>query len=245
MQPNGRYAFALKSYELDYRRRLPIAVMYRFMQEAAENHAVDLGWDTETLLSKNLSWFLLRLQLRIERYPEGRQQIEVETWPSAAESRFAFREFRLFSEANPSPFAVGSSCWMLMDIVKQRPVTVAALFDPSLHARSERMVREPLLSARGAIARTFSKDFPVRLSDLDLNNHVNNLHYVEWLVEAVPEGVLRERQIAGLDIEYKKQIQYGDTVRVVASEISPGSFLHAMTSMTTGAEVFKASSVWK
>ena len=63
MKLPGRYPLELKSYELDHRGSMPVWVMYRYLQEAAELNAVDLGFDTEALLSRSLTWMLARLQL--------------------------------------------------------------------------------------------------------------------------------------------------------------------------------------
>jgi acyl-ACP thioesterase len=241
----GRFSFALKTYELDFHGRVPVAVIYRFMQEAAERDAVERRFDTETLLRKNLTWMLLRMQIRFRDFPEGRQGIDVETWPSGIDSRYAFREFRLFASSLEDPFAVASSVWLLIDRERQRPVQLAPFFEPSGRQRTE-----PLVAARqsepdpsGGVV--VSKEFPVRLADLDINNHVNNLHFLEWVVESVPEEYWTGRTVVEVDLEYKKQVMYGDSVRVETVPAAGGGFFHRMTSPKTNGDILIARTVWK
>jgi len=240
----GRFSFELKTYELDFHGRIPVSVIYRFMQEAAEHDAVDRGFDTETLLRKNLTWVLVRMQMRFQDFPEGRQKIDVETWPSGMESRFAFREFKLFAGRPKVPFAVASSTWLLIDTERQRPVQVAPFFDPSGHQRTEPMVAVRESDPAPAGEAVISKEFRVRLSDLDINNHVNNLHYVEWVVESAPETYWAGRTIREMDLLYKKQVKYDDTVRIETFPAAGGGFFHRMTSLKTTGGILVARTLW-
>lgn len=242
MKKPGRYPLELKSYELDHRGAMPVWVIYRFLQEAAERNAVDLGFDTESLLSKSLTWMLARLQLRCTDAPVGRARIIAETWPSGIESRFARRDFRLWLEDAPSPFVVATSHWLLIDINRKRPVTVSNLLNPDHVVPVGHAVDEPFPSLRAEGEPVFSAEFRVRRSDLDMNNHVNNVHYVEWLAEAVPEEVWRQGRITELDVEYKRAVGFGESVGIDTHAAGPGTYIHRM--MAGGSDVVLARSVW-
>ncbi len=239
-----RYSLDLKSYELDHRGVMPAWIVYRFLQEAAEFNAVDLGFDTETLLKDNLTWMLVRLQLRVDRYPLGRCRIDVETWPSGIESRFALRDFRLYIGSQNTPFAVASSSWLLIDILKKRPVVVGNKLHPMHSMVREHVVEEPFpsVSVEGLPCRDFT--FRVRRSDVDMNDHVNNVHYVEWLAESVPEEVWRSGDIAALDVEYKRAVGFGETIRVESCAMDETTYVHRMTSDGRKGDVLLARTVW-
>jgi medium-chain acyl-[acyl-carrier-protein] hydrolase len=242
MKTPGRYPLELKSYELDHKGTMPVWVIYRFLQEAAEMNAVDLGFDTETLLNRSLTWMLARLQLRCAEPPAGRSRITAETWPSGIESRFALRDFRLWLNGAETPFAVAKSYWLLIDINRMRPVTVSNILGPEHVIDEQHTVDAPFPSLQSQGTPAFTAEFRVRRSDLDMNDHVNNVHYVEWLAEAVPEEVWRGNRIAELDVEYKRAVQFGDTVRIDSHEAGPGAYIHTMSA--GGAVVVSARSVW-
>jgi medium-chain acyl-[acyl-carrier-protein] hydrolase len=242
MKTPGRYPLDLKSYELDHRGAMPVWVMYRFLQEAAEMNAVDLGFDTETLLNRSLTWMLARLQLRSTAPPEGRSRIIAETWPSGIESRFARRDFRLWLDGMETPFVHATSYWLLIDITRKRPVTVGNILGPEHVIPIGHAVDVPFPPLQADGAPVLTVEFRVRRSDLDMNDHVNNVHYVEWLAEAVPEEVWREQRIAELDVEYKRAVQFGDTVRIDTHQAGPGAYIHTMSA--GDAVVVAARSVW-
>ena len=49
----------------------------------------------------------------------------------------------------------------------------------------------------------------VRRADHDFNDHVNNVHYVEWALEALP-AAFRARPVRELDIVFRQAAHAGD-----------------------------------
>jgi acyl-ACP thioesterase len=223
---------------------MPLWVIYRFLQEAAEYNAVDLGFDTERLLKQSLTWMLVRLQLRVGTPPSGRTMIKAETWPSAMESRFARRDFRLWWNGAQGPFAVASSVWLLIDVQRKRPVTVENILGRDHLKRTERMVHDPFPSITPTGTPDFTTAVQVRRADLDLNDHVNNTHYVEWIAEAVSESVWRACSVSALDIEYKRAVQFGETVQIDSYAVDTSTYLHRMTASGGNGDVVLARTVW-
>ena len=41
----------------------------------------------------------------------------------------------------------------------------------------------------------YTKDFEVNYFDLDFNNHLSNVTYLKWMLEAIPSDFLLEHQI--------------------------------------------------
>ena len=58
----------------------------------------------------------------------------------------------------------------------------------------------------------YAEEFKVRYDDIDVNQHVNNMNYIVWAFEALPKEFKDKYKIKTLDMLYKKEIQYGNTV---------------------------------
>jgi len=58
----------------------------------------------------------------------------------------------------------------------------------------------------------YSQEFKVRYDDIDVNKHVNNMNYIVWAFEALPKEFRDNYKLKILDMVYKKEIQYGNTV---------------------------------
>ena len=54
--------------------------------------------------------------------------------------------------------------------------------------------------------------FQVRRRDVDMNGHVNNVVYTEWLLEGVPESAWAELELKEIEIEFRAEATFGETV---------------------------------
>lgn len=149
------------------------------------------------------------MRVRMEAYPKWRDEIRVTTWPCGVERLFAHRDFEIHG-ADGRRLGVATSAWLLLNIRKRRParmLDVVKSFAVTDRARAfggdlgERLAPPPRAD--------FERAFRVRLSDLDVNRHVNNVNYIEWAVEAVPPGA---GMLVDLQVEFLAESLSGDEV---------------------------------
>ena len=204
-------SFRVRAYEIDPEARLALPALCDWLQEAAGNHATDLGVATDRLLESGRAWVLSRLRVEIAALPRWRQRVTVETWPSAENGLVAERDFLVLDE-HGAPLARAISHWVIIDVARRRPVRLPeAVTGIELPDRQRALTpaASPLAPPdQSALVRHFS----VRRSDLDLNLHVNNVRYVEWALEAVPDDVLQTHDCASIDVQFRAESVYGDTI---------------------------------
>jgi medium-chain acyl-[acyl-carrier-protein] hydrolase len=244
MPRSPRYPFPITLADLDTQRRIPLSVIYRCLQDAADNHATFLGFDSVTLLHRNLTWILSRVHVRMTSTLTERQVIEVETWPSKLESRIAHRDYRVFREGEPEPVGVATSAWILIDIVRKRPAVLTDMFPSGYHQgldEGNEMVPPSVMQTQEVV---ITRAFPARRVDLDLNDHVNNLPLVEWVVESVPDEVWQASALRELYVEFKKPVRYGETATVFTSSIIGEGFTHRMSSDGQEGDILRAFTRW-
>ena len=78
-----------------------------------------------------------------------------------------------------------------------------------------------------------------------MNNHVNNVKYLEWVMECVPADVRDQKQISKADIVFKAESKYGDEIR--SESISNGKsdeFLHVITRTSDNRELSLAKTLF-
>ena len=61
--------YRLRSYEVDFRNRLRLTVLFHWMQETATTQIERQGVGIDVLRSRNEAWVLSRLLLQMDRYP--------------------------------------------------------------------------------------------------------------------------------------------------------------------------------
>ena len=204
--------YRVRSYETGVRNRLSLPSVCNYLQEAAGEHAEKLGFGILELQQRGISWMLARLHLKLARDVPWGADVKVVTWPSGLKGRLvALRDFRLFA-ADGDPILEGVSEWLTVDLAAQRIVRpsedFARLVPPDV-------ARVALAAADGhgkfaALAKVDqAARILVRRADHDFNDHVNNVHYVEWALEALPES-FRSRSVRELDIVFRQAAHAGD-----------------------------------
>lgn len=59
----------------------------------------------------------------------------------------------------------------------------------------------------------FETEYIVGKSDIDVNNHMHNLNYLDLANEALPEEIYQKEQLNNVRITYKKEIKLGEIVK--------------------------------
>ncbi len=237
----------MRSYETDPQGRLRIPILCQLLQEAATTHAALLGVAVELLIDSGFAWVLSRLELEMERWPGVDEEIVVETWPDALNRLFTERKFMLF-DAKGCQVGSATTLWLVLDLTRRRPVRLPAEvvdrlsalgLDDSPARGGELMPPDPI---------DHERSFTVRRSDLDLAGHVNNTSYVEWAVEAVPDEIHDNNELALLEIQFLSECHHGQNVlsRSQIIDRKHGTDVrHQLIREEDGIEVSRAASVWR
>lgn len=241
-----REAFQIRSYEVDCHNRLSILALFSFMQEAAGKHAAALGVSIHQLRSENFTWLLSRLKIRIASYPGWNDHIHVSTWPSGTQQLFALRDFAI-NDSHDRIIAAAVSAWLVIDLQKRRPVRIAPFVErlkpvEGSHIMPDRLDKLPALSRH-----EHERNFAVRYSDLDINQHVNNVRFVEWVIEGVPPAVLKTSVPVEIEINFLAEAFYEDHIQSGCCCIDPNTseLLHRLTRRQDGRELARARTVWR
>ena len=236
----------IRPFDVGWDGKMKLVSLLDYFQEAASEHAEKLGASITQLSAKNLTWVISRYHIRISRYPSWREAVKLTTWPSARQNLFALREFEITSEKGET-LAAATSSWMVIDLRTKKPVRP-----------DEHLPDYPLLRRR-AVADKFKllpkversdieRSFPVLMRDLDWNKHVNHVVYVEWAVETVPPDILRTLRPMEMEIDFRGEAFYGETVLCRTEILNSGenpSFRHQILRDGDERELARLKTFWQ
>ena len=234
--------FKVHTYEVDIHNRLTIQALAQFLQEAASNHAVLLGFGVEYLLKNNRTWVLSRLAVEIDEFIPLGEVITIKTWPADTEKLFFIRDFEI-TNSNGKIIGSATSYWIFIDTEKGRPVHPSKNELDFDYKDLQRGFNRQLTKLPSPETTLPSKLFHVRYSDLDLNNHVNNIKYIEWGMEGVDPDYRKNNIPFLLEINFLYEAKYGDEAGLSMEKRSSGDFLHTLFIDDT--EICRIRSVWK
>jgi len=250
---NGTWTdtFRVRAYETDVYGVASVQTLCNYFQEAAGWHARALGVSMEALQAQRLTWVLARLHVQIDAYPAWGQEVVVETWPSGIQGPYATRDF-LFLGAAPGAterpvIGRGTSAWLIVDIARKRPVRATPYLHDVKPPDRARALNDPFDKMTAPQTIDYELDFRVRYSDLDVNRHVNNVCYAEWIVESVPEDVLHACRLQALEIQFRAEATLGHTVVVQTRYDAHGNapaFTHRLARRQDDRDVVLARTRW-
>ncbi len=247
LEPNvWKETYQIRTYEVDCRNRLSILSMFNFMQDAASKHAQALGVSVRRLLSENYTWLLSRLKIKIASYPDINDRIQIATWPSGTQRLFALRDFEL-RNGSDQVIAEAVSAWLVIDVQRRRPVRILPFVDRLKPLEGHHVLPDTLDKLPGLKNRTYEKEFIARYGDLDVNQHVNNVSFVEWVVEGVPSSLLNTSALAQLEINFLAEAFYEDCILAACHPRDPGNsvYHHSLIRQQDGRELVRARSAWR
>ncbi len=224
-------SFTVRSYEVGPNYGATTQTLMDYFQEAAGNHTrlskldggVDSGW----------VWVMLRFRLRVYERPMWRSTVTIETWARGFRGVRAERCFRFLDEKG-SVLAEGTSYWASIDLVRRRPVRPPAelVHMPTCDIKTPNL--DERLTPGAPMATIKEVDFYVRKSDLDVNQHVNNVCYLDWALEAVPTAFREDNRLTEIDLAFKAESVYGDTILSTVGNGEHGTLMHQLARESDG-----------
>ena len=222
--------FKIRYSELDCNLALKPSMLFQELQDIASQNADDLGFGFSFVKENNLAWYLLKYHMEFNSYPKNIEKMTLETLSRGYSRMFAFRDFWLYN--NENLLGKMTSTWALInkstgEIFPFKNVPQNDNFTP-FEKQTDDMSYNKIPLIENVMRE---KTFEVRFEDIDVNKHANNCNYIIWALETLTFEE-RTRKIKTLDVNYKKEITYGETV-VSQVEIKENQTNHVLKNAKT------------
>jgi len=206
-------ARSIQMGEVSPDRHLRLDALVNIVQETALVHTHQVGIEMCSLLDSGRTWVLSKMALTLNRLPELEETLEVQTWSRSIQRFKGFREFTF--SVDGQQIGAASTLWLYLDIRKRKPIRVpdhyANLYG-SENIRAFNMDLEkwcPPETVRDKRPLTIT----TRLSDFDVNGHVNNaviLQYIETAMAHANRDMPQD--VRALQLAFEKEIPQDITV---------------------------------
>ena len=206
--------YQIKLSEIGKENKITNKAILGDLEDVGGIHSNIAGYGILDIQQTKLSWVLLDWKLKIIRRPKYSEKIKIKTWSKNAIKFYTYRDFEVYDE-NGQVIAIATSKWVLLDIDKGKIVKISDEVLNKYGPELEKSVFdiseiEKLQEPEDYISEV---EYTVKKSDIDVNNHMHNLNYLELANEALPEDVYNEQELNNVRINYKKEIKLGETVK--------------------------------
>ena len=201
----------IRSRDCDLKGTWRLSAVMEAMQEAAGAHSLLLGCGREELRKKNIVWVLSRSELHMDRYPSVSEKITVHTFPTPTRICF-FPRYYIFTDTRGEMVGKAGTLWLLLDLNTRRmlpPGDIGKLIPDNKDLSVPMNLPATVGNLQGEEFVTTCH--PV-YTDIDVNGHVNNTRYADWLCNTLGIELMTAFEPERIVLNYNHEVLPDHTV---------------------------------
>ena len=207
-------AYKINSLFINTNKKLGLFGLLQLLEEIASEHALKLGFGYESYNEKGFFWVLVRQKLCMDYWPKLNDTITIKTWTKPVLGSYAIREYKIMM--NNKTIGACSSTWMILDSITRKPKKIENaidLFKPCTDYALDFTAKKISLPKDMVSTKTFE----VRISDLDMNNHVNNIKYTQWILDSIPFKYHKSLGVKTFEINFAIETFLEDNIEIFST----------------------------
>lgn len=208
-------SYKIASYLVNMKNRAGLYSVLNLIQDVGWIHSLHL----QVSLPKNQNWVFTRQKLIMDKWPIWNEILTIKTWIRPPVGQFLLRDYELF--IGDLKIGEATSTFGAMDLETRKMATADWTSYDSIWRNTDHLIHLPqkiiLTEKISDLAQ-----FQVRNSDLDMNQHVNNTKYSQWILDAIPLDIIKaDLVIHEYEVNFLAETKSGDVVTVQGTNISP------------------------
>ncbi|MCX6249081.1 MAG: thioesterase [Bacteroidetes bacterium] len=238
--------FELRYFEMNKFGEASSTTILTLLEETAADHCYSINNSLYDLGKQNIGWVLLSGFMEVDRYPRYKDKIVIRTWLSGYSAIKGMRENIIYNEQG-TIIGRAKGLWAFFDINRRRPVQISDAIKERWSYSDEECINHDITKKIEAIdSSNHIKEFKVNRYDVDTNQHVNNIRYLQWLVESIPEDIIDNFYLHSIDGRFIAEAQFGDTlISFTERDSNAGSFVHSIKTQGNNKVCATAKTIWK
>ena len=185
----------------------------KYLENIACKHSDEIGYGINTTKDTNIVWILLDWKLEVIERPNYGQTIKVKTWSRKMEKCCAYRDFEVYDKQG-NKLAIATTKWVLLEADTRKIKRIPDTLQEEYYSEPDRCVfEEEIGKLREPETEEISIMLQTRRTDLDINNHVNNLNYLDFAYEVLPDEIYN-KDLRNVRITYKHQTEPREIVSI-------------------------------
>lgn len=198
--------------DIDGHLALTLRGAMELMQESAIIHSAQAGYSIYDIPRTHVIWMLVQWRVRMMGRAMWNDAVTVETWPRSMARVTSSRNF-IIRGPRGETVAVGESTWILVNTDTGRAARITPEIASAYDLVEQDVFQDSLPQPpEGTGETTFTG--MIQRRDIDTNRHVNNLVYLDYARQGLPED-LCDRDFRELGVTYSRQMRLGDAVQCV------------------------------
>ncbi|KAF2323303.1 hypothetical protein GH714_034535 [Hevea brasiliensis] len=242
-----RQNILIRSFEIGFDRKLSLAALTNYLQDTAIDHGRVIGLladgfgSTPEMSRQDLMWVVSTLQIVVNSYPSWLDVVQADTWLYPSGQNSLGRDWIVRDENKLSK---------LKKEIREEIAPHFRYYDPIITKDGRKL---PQLDVNTAdYART---GLTPEWDQLDLNQHVNHVQYLNWILENVPRSFVEHHKLSARTSEYRKECNTDSVLQSLAKIVKNGVYhnnnsnnvieLEHLILLDNGSEIARGRTIWK
>ena len=188
-----------------------VSAILDLMQTVAQNHSRSLNMGEEELRKRDILWVLAKMRITVVGKFPYCGTVKAVTIPQPKTKTSYVRDYYVY-DVNGGLLAKGSSVWCLVNAETRRLM-------PAIIEYVGEYVGTKAYDDNFALIPSVEFDAPsyscyVQNSEVDVNGHLNNTRYADYILNSFPGPV----PFSGFEISYAKEAVKGDRIDIGLKE---------------------------
>lgn len=176
------------------------------------------GYGLKDIETTKLSWVLLHWKIKVLKRIKYGDSISIKTWSRGAIRACCLRDYEIYNSKGEL-CVIGTSKWTLIHLEK------------GLMRLTDELVEKYQTENKSVFPNfTFSKlqepenskltfEYTVQRRDIDINQHMHNLCYLDLAYEALPQEIYEKDSFDEIEIMYKSGAFLGDCLKCFYTQV--------------------------
>lgn len=231
-------AYELHNFDFNAHEHVKTVTLLNCLQDISTCHYNSVvGGNAE-----NAVWVIVEWDVQFMAPITRVQNLTVKTKPTYFRKFIAYRAYEIVDESGDVVVtAVSKWAYINYETRKQMviPKFLYELFDVHEHADKPKKLENMDFKIECIEPMTFRSCF----SDIDINQHVNNVSYLRWTIDSLPYEFIAQNSPKRLQVYYRKEIFINDVIHVLTDLEAKET--RQIIQNSIGEECVKIRMLWK
>lgn len=208
------HTYRVDSRDLDLFGHCRPSAVLGLLQEAATEAACALHLSGPEVRERyNAFWMLARIRYELKRPLLWDEPVDIKTWHRGGKAAVMYREFDL--SVNGELVGQALSAWVLAGMESHKLLHLAGVGEIEDTSGGSLCRTDTLRKLRLPGGLEAAEERKLHYSDTDVNGHVNNTRYADFLCDALElETIGAGKFVSGLQLCYLTECLAGETIRL-------------------------------
>ena len=205
--------------DVDKHFKLKISAIFRYFQDVALRATKEIGLDAMTLSKQNIDWVITRMAVEITRLPMCEEEIVAYSYPGK-DMAMLFPRYFYITDKEGNVIIRCSSVWALINNITRKVIVDRNAISklPGEDREDQMTLPEKVVFPENS---RFLEKRVIHYSDLDFNSHMNNVRYVELLMDSHDSAFYENHRLQKLTLNYMKEIKEKEAVEIYTDASNP------------------------